>query len=179
MIEKALKSSKFVIIATQLLESMITNPRATRAEVSDVANAIGQGASSIMLSGETAMGKYPIEAVQTMVNVANEAELHFNYPAFMERSNDIEPMDTSQAIAYSSLQSVYQSWVKAIIVFSAGGETAAFMSNFHPSVPIICVTALEKVYHQMAALYGVVPLLVSDWDSFDGVIGKSYSTIYR
>ena len=159
MIRKCYLACKPSITATQMLESMISNPRPTRAEVSDVANAIYDSTSAIMLSGETAIGKYPIETVQRMRRIAQEAESDFPYRLFFEQNTQRDYHDVSSAMAMAAVRTAYCTNAKAIFAFTTSGMTARLTSRLRPEVPIIAVTPHEKVYHQLASNWGVVPIL--------------------
>jgi pyruvate kinase len=159
MIRKCFQACKPSITATQMLESMIGHVRPTRAEVSDVANAIYDGTSAIMLSGETAVGKYPIEAVRCMRNIAKETEADFDYRLFFERHSERDYHDVASAVALAAVKTAYSANAKAIFVFTHTGRTARFVSRLRPEMPIIGVTSNEKVYYQLASHWGVVPVL--------------------
>jgi pyruvate kinase len=159
MIRKCFQASKPSITATQMLESMITNPRPTRAEVSDVANAIYDATSCIMLSGETAVGKYPIETVQQMRRIACEAEGDFDYRAFFEKHSQRDYHDLSSAVAMATVKTAYGANAKAIFAFTATGATARLVSRLRPEMPIIAVTDNPSAYNQLALNWGVMPLL--------------------
>lgn len=133
---------KPVICATQMLESMTNNPRPTRAEVSDVANAVMDGADCVMLSGETAKGAYPFEAVQTMHVICKEAEGAVSNSQHYRAITDIHPemFQTSETLAGSAVNAAFTRHLKAIIVFSISGRTARLAAKYRPSCPIICVT---------------------------------------
>lgn len=158
MIRKCYQVGKPVITATQMLESMIHNPRPTRAEVSDVANAIYDSTSAVMLSGETAVGAYPIEAVKLMRSIIEETEKDFDYRQFFEHDSKIDYHDVSTSVALATVKTAYSAGAKAIFVFTSGGFTARVVSRFRPVMPIIALTANEKVYHQMALNWGVFPV---------------------
>ncbi len=160
MIRRCYQACKPSITATQMLESMITNPRPTRAEASDVANAIYDSTSCIMLSGETAVGKYPIETVQRMQSIATVAEADFNFSAFFEEHSQRDYHDVSSAVALAAVKTAYSANAKAIFAFSASGMTARLVSRLRPEMPIVVVTANKTVYHQMALNWGVVPVLL-------------------
>jgi pyruvate kinase len=160
MIRRCYQACKPSITATQMLESMITNPRPTRAEASDVANAIYDSTSCIMLSGETAIGKYPIEAVQRMRSIASVAEADFNFASFFEEYSQRDYHDVSSAVALAAVKTAYSANAKAIFAFSTSGMTARFLSRLRPAMPIIAVTPHKMVYHQMALNWGVIPILV-------------------
>lgn len=159
MIRKCYQACKPVVTATQMLESMITNPRPTRAEVSDVANAIYDSTSLVMLSGETAVGKYPIETVKRMKSVIYETEEDFNYHAFFDQNSQRDYHDLSSAVSLSAVKTAYSANAKCIFAFTTSGQTARLVSRLRPSMPIIAVTPSEKIYHQLAFNWGVIPVL--------------------
>lgn len=162
MIRKCFQACKPSITATQMLESMIANPRPTRAEASDVANAVYDCTSCIMLSGETAVGAYPIEATERMRSIARVAEADMDYRQFFELHSLRDYHDISSAVAMSAVKTAYSAGAKAIFVFTTSGMTARLLSRFRPEMPIIAVTPSEAVYHQMALNWGVVPVLRKD-----------------
>lgn len=159
MIRKCYLACKPSITATQMLESMISNPRPTRAEVSDVANAIYDSTSAIMLSGETAIGKYPVETVERMRKIAQEAEADFPYRQFFEQHSQRDYHDVSSALAMAAVKTAYNTNAKAIFAFTTSGMTARLASRLRPQMPIIAVTPCETAYHQLASNWGVVPIL--------------------
>lgn len=158
MIRKCEHASKPVVTATQMLESMIQNPRPTRAEVSDVANAIYDSSSAVMLSGETAVGKYPIETVQMMRRVIDKTELDFSYRDFYDQHVELKFSDVTSSVAAAAVQTAYKAKAKAIFVFTRSGVTARLISRFRPEMPIIALTPNEKAYHQLSMEWGVVPV---------------------
>ncbi len=157
---------KRVIIATEMLESMITNIRPTRAEISDVANAVYDGASAIMLSGESAAGKYPVEAVKTMAQVAEYTENHIDYK---KRFHDTEFINRNilDAISHSTCQMAIDVNAKCIVVNSLSGLTARMVSRFRAPVQIIGSTTSEKVYRKLSLSWGVIPILCEEYDSLE------------
>ncbi len=158
MIRKCYQVGKPVITATQMLESMIQHPRPTRAEVSDVANAIYDSTSAVMLSGETAVGAYPTQAVKMMHSIAQESEKDFDYRYFFEHDSKVDYHDVSTSVSLATVKTAYSAGAKAIFVFTSGGFTARLVSRFRPVMPIIALTSNEKVYHQMALNWGVIPV---------------------
>lgn len=156
MITMCYRKGKKVITATQMLESMINNPRPTRAEISDVANAIYDGSSAIMLSGETAAGKYPVEAVKTMARIAERVESDINYK---KRFNNLEVdiKTITDAVSHSTCAAAFDLNAAAIIAVSQSGYTARKVSRFRPNAPIIAATTSEKAYNQLALNWGVTP----------------------
>ena len=165
MIRKCYQACKPSITATQMLESMIANPRPTRAEVSDVANAIYDSTSAIMLSGESAVGMYPIEAVLRMKSIAQEAESDFPFRAFFEQHSQRDYHDLSSAVGMAAVKTAYSANAKAIFAFTTSGMTARLVSRLRPEMPIIAVTSNEKVYHQLASNWGVIPIYSPDCKS--------------
>ena len=157
MIRKCYLAGKPSVIATQMLESMILNPRPTRAEVSDVANAIYDSASAVMLSGETAVGKYPLEAVEVMHSIIREAEGDFDYHAFFREHSTLRYNDVPSAVTLATVKTGYSTNAKAIFAFTSSGATARLLSRMRPKMPILAMTSIEKTYHQMAFIWGVIP----------------------
>jgi len=163
IIKKCTQKGKTVITATEMLESMIYNCRPTRAEVSDVANAVYDGTSCVMLSGETASGKYPVEAVRTMAKVCVVTEKSTNYNVnFKTSSNTVADFISFGVAGASSAQEV-----KLIVTFTTGGTTAGLISKCRPKSPIIAITPNETTYRQMEILWGVKPVLSPLYNSTD------------
>ena len=170
MIRKCYQSFKPVVTATQMLESMISNPRPTRAEVSDVANAIYDSTSAVMLSGETAVGEYPVETVKLMKSTIMEAEKDFDYEEFFYKdASDHVFHDISSSVALAAVKTAYSAHGKALIALTTSGFTAKLMGRFRPEVPIIAVTPDEKTYHQLAFVWGTVPVHEKVKDVKEGV----------
>lgn len=167
MIKKCYLAGKPAVTATQMLESMINNPRPTRAEASDVANAILDGTSAVMLSGETAVGKYPIETVQTMKSIIAETEQDFDYAAFFEQHAKMQYNDVPSAITLATVKTAYSLGARAIFAFTNGGSTARLISRIRPQAPIIAFTPNETTYHQLAINWGVIPVICSQSKSVD------------
>ena len=172
MIDKCLLESKPVITATQMLDSMIRNPRPTRAEVSDVANAVFDGTSCVMLSGETANGKYPLEALSTMNNIVTEAENSQNYwelmHQFLERPDAVAP-NINDAITHSCCLTAKDLNASAILTTTLSGHTARMISRLHPACPIAALTTREKVRRQMGLYWGVQAYLTGEITSTDRI----------
>lgn len=159
-IKKCYKLGKPVITATQMLESMINNPRPTRAEVSDVANAIYDGSSSIMLSGESAMGKYPVECVETMNTIAIAIEGSINYwERFKERNKDRIKISPEFEMNYSMCVTAINMEAKAIIAYTETGNTARILSSFGTKCPIYAITENRVTYRQLALCWNITPLI--------------------
>ena len=162
MIRKSYLAGKPVVTATQMLESMIQNPRPTRAEASDVANAIYDSTSAVMLSGETAIGKFPFETVQVMKNIIEAAEADFNYRDFFVNHASLVYHDVPSAVTLATVKAAYTSNAKAIFTFTSGGSTARLLSRLRPGMPIVAMTSNERCFHQMAINWGVLPILDED-----------------
>jgi len=160
IIDMANRHAKPVITATQMLDSMIRNPRPTRAEASDVANAIFDGTDAVMLSGETASGSYPIEAVKVMANIICEAEANAAEYAHYSTRPAEAPQDDALAITRAAKELAHDRNVVAIAVFTQTGKTALLMSKSRPNVPVFAFTPEEQTYQRMGLYWGVVPFLV-------------------
>lgn len=160
MIKKAVAQGKHVITATQMLDSMIKNPRPTRAEVTDVANAIYDGTTAIMLSGESAAGQYPIEAIKTMARIAERAEEDIDYRARLQRSKSTEDIDITTAISYATCTTAMDLKAAAIITVTMSGFTAGMISRYKPDCPIIGCSVNPRVCRQLALTWGVSPILM-------------------
>ena len=171
LIKKANEMGKNVITATQMLDSMIRNPRPTRAEVTDIANAIIDGTSAIMLSGETASGKYPVEAVKTMRKIALRIEDSIDYEAGLKNLKD--EMTTTFAIGKATAQAAYDLNVKAIITATSSGYTSKAISKFRPKAPIIAATTTEAVRRKLSLVWGVYSVLSEITEKTDEVIDES------
>ncbi|MBA2728608.1 MAG: pyruvate kinase [Parachlamydiaceae bacterium] len=159
MISKSYLAGKPSVTATQMLESMIHHPRPTRAEVSDVANAIYDSTSAVMLSGETAIGRHPLEAVNVMRSIIEQTEADFSYIEFFEKHTRFIYHDVPSAVTLATVKTAYNSNAKAIFAFTHGGSTARLLSRLRPEMPIIAMTPEEKCYHQMSLNWGVIPFL--------------------
>jgi len=176
LIRRSTMMGKPVIIATQMLDSMIRNPRPTRAEANDVAGAVFDGASCIMLSGETAAGKYPLESIKTMVRIAEAAEASMNY---WERfgSFSFDPASTiSNAISHATCTVAMELNAAAIIPVTKSGSTARMISRFRPQAPIIASTPDEKIWRQLALSWGVYPIRVSEQNNVEDLFAISIKT---
>ena len=168
-----------VITATQMLDSMIRNPRPTRAEVADVANAIYDGTDAIMLSGETAAGKYPLEALKMMVEIAQNTEPHLNYESYTHGRNMCGESRVSSAVGLAAVQTARDLKVKAIVTPTFSGRTARLISNFRPAVPIYAVTPSDTVLHRLQLVWGVTPLKGYEKDSTEHIISQAMSVVRR
>jgi pyruvate kinase len=158
LITKCRLLGKRVITATEMLESMIHNPRPTRAEISDVANAVYDGTSAIMLSGETAAGKHPVLTVQTMSRIAEETERNIDYRRRFRKA-EIDETNVVDAISHAACDIAINLRAKAIVVCTMTGKTAQLVSRFRSPVPIIGVTTDEKAYRRMALSWNVFPMI--------------------
>ncbi|HBI72392.1 MAG TPA: pyruvate kinase [Lachnospiraceae bacterium] len=169
IIKKVYNSGKQVITATQMLDSMIKNPRPTRAEATDVANAIYDGTSAIMLSGETANGKYPVEALKTMIKIAVRTEADIDYKKrFRMRDDRYCKSDITEAISRATVTTAHDLDAKMIITVTTSGRTARMISRFRPSCQIMGCTTDPKVYRQLSMAWGVTPLLIDlEHDTFE------------
>lgn len=157
MIRKSYLAGKIAVTATHMLESMIYNPRPTRAETSDVANAIYDSTSAVMLSGETAVGRYPVETVNMMRSIIEEAEADFNYKLFFDQHASLVYHDVPSAVTLATGKTAYSLDARAIFAFTKSGSTAQLLSRLRPQMPIIALTPNEKSYNQLAINWGVIP----------------------
>lgn len=166
MINACRISGKRSITATEMLESMIKQPRPTRAEILDVANAVYDGSSAIMLSGETAAGAYPVEAVKAMAKIAEQAEMNVNYIAHIdEKEYKIEKL--SEALSHSACTLAKDIGAKVIVVCTRTGGTAKTVSRFRPLIDIIGMTTEERAYRKLALSWGVIPVMSEEFYSVD------------
>lgn len=183
IIKKCYHSGKHVITATQMLESMTKNPRPTRAEVSDVANAIYDGTTIIMLSGETAMGDYPIESVKAMADIAETTEQSINYKKRFENNHLDLGVAVMSAVANAAVISANQINANAIIAVTRKGVTAKTIANYRPNSPIVAVTSDLKAYQQMRLAWNVFPLYnpnleESIEEAFESAVGLAAQANY-
>ncbi|MDE7045354.1 MAG: pyruvate kinase, partial [Acetatifactor sp.] len=167
MIKMANARGKHVITATQMLESMIKNPRPTRAEATDIANAIYDGTTAIMLSGESAAGMYPVEAVKTMARIAVSTEQDIDYRGRMKQNDKGDKSDITMAIAYATCTAAADLNAAAIITVTMSGFTAEAISRFKPICPVIGCTVKDRVCKQLNLLWGVNPLHIGRKESSD------------
>ena len=166
IINKCRIRGKRSITATEMLESMIKQPRPTRAEISDVANAVYDGSSAIMLSGETAAGAYPVEAVQAMAKIAQQAEVNTNYIAYIKES-EYHITRLSEALSHSACTLAQDIGAKVIVVCTRTGGTAKTVSRFRPMIDIIGMTTDERAYRKLALSWGVIPVMSEEFYSVD------------
>ena len=166
IITKCRMLGKRVITATEMLESMITNARPTRAEISDVANAVYDGTSAIMLSGETAAGRYPVLAVETMARIAESAEKNIHYKKrFL--SSEFKIKNTVDAISHATCGMAIDINAKAVAVCSLSGMTVRMVSRFRPPVDIVGLTTDQKTWHKLSLSWGVIPVMCENYPSTD------------
>ncbi len=175
LIKKAVAAGKPVITATQMLDSMMKNPRPTRAEATDVANAIYDGTSAIMLSGETAAGNYPIEAVQTMARIALRAEADIDYISRFDKSEIRLSPDVTNAISHATVTSAHDLKASAIITVTKSGTTARVISRYRPDCTIVGCTCDRKVWRQLSLSWGTVPLMIEEEQSTDELFEHAVS----
>lgn len=165
IIEACNRAEKPVITATQMLESMIENPQPTRAEASDVANAILDGTDCVMLSGETAVGRHPVEAVSFMSRIADETER-----AIAPRESDKHILGIGESVAHAACRAAEEQQARAIVAFTQSGTTALLVSKHRPLVPVIAATPIEAVARKVSLYWGVTPLVMKTGHSTDDMI---------
>lgn len=173
MIKKCNKAGKPVITATQMLDSMIRNPRPTRAEVTDVANAIFDGTDAIMLSGETAAGKYPIDAVKVMGSIARRAEAAIDYRSLLKTKAIERETSVTDAISHATCTTAADLDASAVLTATSSGYTTRMVSKFRPSAPIIAATTKESVRRRLSLSWGVYSVLTDQLNSTDDIIDLS------
>lgn len=170
LIQKCNDNYKPVITATQMLDSMIRNPRPTRAEVTDVANAVYDGTDAVMLSGETAQGKYPLEALQMMVHIVENTEEHLDYEVMLEKAGEHRRKGISSAIGYASVAAADNLGAKCIVTPSVSGATARVVSKFKPRADIIGVTPNEATLRRMQIYWGVRPYKSIEFSTTEDIL---------
>jgi pyruvate kinase len=170
IIERARKHGKFVITATQMLESMIENPYPTRAEVSDIANAIYDGTDAVMLSAETSAGSYPVESAKMMAKIALEAEASLKIQGYKDPPKRDQTPTYQETMADMAYRCARMQGATAIVVFTAGGSSARLVSRYRPPVPIFAFTGSEAVARQLSIIYGVRSMVVPDPVSTDAMV---------
>ena len=174
LIDRAMRAGKICITATQMLDSMIVNPRPTRAEITDVANAIYDGTGAIMLSGETAAGKYPVEALKAMSTIAITTEADSNFDMLVHHTGSLDThLTISAAVGHAACTTAADIGASAIISASKSGETARLLSRFRPDTPVIACVLDERTRRQMNVYRGVTPLLMDYANSTDELISMS------
>ena len=172
LISKCRMLGKRVITATEMLESMIQNPRPTRAEISDVANAVYDGSSAVMLSGESAAGKYPVDAVRNMAQICEYTEQHTSYKKRFHNA-EVRIRNTLDAISHATCAMAIDVDAKAIVVCSVSGTTARMVSRFRSPVDIVGMTTDPKVWRKLALSWGVTPMLSETFSSVDVMFYKA------
>jgi len=173
LIEKCNQAGKPVITATQMLDSMQHNPRPTRAEASDVANAILDGSDAIMLSGETAAGKYPVEAVQTMVKIALHTEAAVDYRSVVSTRRREKQGNMTEAIGQSAAYTALNLNVKAVLAPTRSGHTARMIAKYRPGCPVIAITTSEKTSKKLSLVWGIYPVIGKNVTSIDEILQDS------
>jgi pyruvate kinase len=179
IISRTVNMGKPVITATQMLDSMIRNPRPTRAEITDVANAIYDGTSAIMLSGETAIGKYAEQSIATMSKIAEKTETDIDFISNFEKRHGTISKNVTDAISYSTCSAAHSLDAAAIITITKSGHTSRMVSRYRPGCPIIASTPLEKVYHQLALVWGVTPVLTKEAASTDEIFEQAVDDVLK
>ncbi len=169
IIQKCNENYKPVITATQMLDSMIRNPRPTRAEVTDVANAVYDGTDAVMLSGETAQGKYPVEALQMMAEIVKNTESHLDYESLLSKAQENCKKNISSAIGYSSVATAASLNAKCIITPTASGATARVVSKFRPEAMVVGVSPNEETLRRMQIYRGVYPVKSLPYNTTDEI----------
>lgn len=167
-------AGKPVITATQMMESMVQNPRPTRAEATDVANAILDGTDAIMLSGETASGSYPIEAVNYMHRLAEKTEASSLFAKMSAMQTSIRTMQATESVAHAACDIAHSLNAKAIISFSTSGFTARMVAKFRPRIPILCASYRTRTARQVSLLWGVRPLLTAEFTDTEEMIARGF-----
>ncbi len=177
LIQKCNSNYKPVITATQMLDSMMRNPRPTRAEVTDVANAVYDGTDAVMLSGETAQGKYPLEALQMMVHIIENTEEHLDYDMLLEKAQTQRKKGISSAIGYSSVATAASLNAKCIITPTVSGATARVVSKFRPKADIIGVSPSEETLRKMQIYRGVYPIKSIQLETTEDICEESINLV--
>ena len=162
-----------------MLDSMIRNPRPTRAEVADVANAIYDGTDAVMLSGETAAGKYPVEALTMMGEIAEDTEKHVDYDKYIQHRTMYKQTLVSSAIGIASVRTARNIDADCIITPTMSGKTARLVSSFRPTMPIYAITPNEFVQHKMQLYWGVRPLKGNTKDTTENILTSAMETVKR
>ena len=171
IIRRARRKGRFVITATQMLESMIERPAPTRAEVSDVANAIYDGTDAVMLSAETSIGKYPVEAVRIMARIAAESEASIRNKGYLDPPHSAVPT-AAEVLADAAYHAARDSGAAAIVVFTSTGSSARLVSRYRPPVSVFAVTPHDTTARQLSVNYGVTPILAPDVSNTDEMLGQ-------
>ncbi len=179
IIKKVYGTGKQVITATQMLDSMMQYPRPTRAEANDVANAVYDGTSAVMLSGETASGNYPLECVRTMVRIAARTELDIDYrKRFLQNKLPTEGSITN-AISKATVNAAMELDAKAIVTVTESGRTAYMISRYRPFCPVIACTSKEQTYRQLSLSWGILPLLIEEKEDLDELFEEAIKAVVK
>ncbi|MCH5152792.1 MAG: pyruvate kinase [Clostridiales bacterium] len=178
LITKSRMRGKFVITATEMLESMVTKLRPTRAEIVDVANAVYDGSSCVMLSAESAVGINPPNTIATMARIAEEAERNIDYKA-MYRSSPFNLMDNTDAISHAAVNTAFDINAKAIVVYTESGVSARMVSRFRPDAVIVAMASNDRVYNQLSTSWGVVPTICQIFDNTDDMFINAEEAVRR
>ena len=179
IISRCYNAGKPAITATQMLDSMMTNPRPTRAEITDVANAIYDGTSAIMLSGETAAGMYPVESVRTMAAIAERTENDINYDKRLKMRASEGHLSVADAVAHAACTTAMDISANAIITVTKSGETARLLCKYRPNTTIIACVLTEKVARQLSVSWGITPVVMDYAHDTDELISKSVDAAQR
>ena len=179
IIGKVYGAGKQVITATQMLDSMMQYPRPTRAEANDVANAVYDGTSAIMLSGETASGKYPLECIRTMVRIAGRTEQDIDYrKRFLQNKLPTEGSITN-AISKATVNAAMELNARAIVTVTESGRTAYMISRYRPFCPVIACTPKEQTYRQLSLSWGIIPLLIDEKEDLDELFEEAIQSVVK
>ena len=178
LITRSRMSGKFVITATEMLESMVTKLRPTRAEIVDVANAVYDGSSCVMLSAESAVGVNPSNTIATMAKIAEEAERNVNYRE-MYKASPFTLLNNTDAISHATVNTAFDIDAKAIVVYTASGVSARMISRFRPEAQIVAMTSSDRVYHQLATSWGVIPSICQTFDNTDDMFINAEETVRK
>ena len=174
LIQKSNQAGKPVITATQMLRSMVDSPRPTRAEVTDVANAILDGTDAVMLSEETATGKYPVKSVATMARIAEDAESGFPFETWINRLGSKTEKSLPEAVGCAACNLAESIYASSIITFTQTGSTARLVAKYRPRRPVLAMTPLEKTYRRLGLIWGVVPFLSESMKNTDEMIDRAF-----
>jgi len=178
IIKKCNDLGKPVITATQVLESMIKNPIPTRAEVSDIANAIFDGTDAVMLSEESTLGGFPVEAVEMMDRVARHTEANFNYEKVLKRKN-LLPKPIADSISFAIANAAHNIGAKAIVALTESGFTARIISRYKPKQPIVALTPNKKTYNRLALSFGCYPRMIKQFDNLEDVVKTAKNVVVK
>ncbi len=172
IIRQCNQAGKPVITATEMLESMVSRPRPTRAEVTDVASAIIDGSDAVMLSAETAVGRYPVQAVRIMGRIACETERHLSYERMLAEREGWLQRQTDELISYDAVQTAHYLGAVAIVAFTKSGSTAQRVSKYRPRVPVLALTPDRKVLGRILLCWGICPILVGETETLDELFAE-------